>query len=1065
MNQQPIAHQGIVAWMAHNPVAANLLMLVVFLLGLFSVNNIKKEVFPTFPAEVLTIVVPYPGGSPEEVEESILLKVEEAIEDIDGLKEIRSQATSSAGTVTVIINPGQNINDILNKVTVRVNGISSFPANAEKPIITERLSRSNVIRLSVYGALEESQLKELADEIRNELLATDEITQVDIGGTRNYEISLELSKQQLLKHHLSFDDVVTAIRAQSINLPSGIIRSDNGTLSIRTENQAYDASAFKEFILISRADGTRIKLEDIATIKDGFEEQPILSELNGFPAINLSIYSIGKQNALDISERVNRYAEEKSLELPKTVKLAAWADRSRILKSRINLLLKNAVQGGILVMITLALFLHPAVALWVILGVPFAFLGTLFLIGTPLIDVSINVISLFGFILVLGIVVDDAIITAESAYAVLEEEDQGIDSVLKGVKRVTQATVFGVITTVIAFSPMLFVQSGMGRLFSVMSPVVILCLILSLVETKLILPAHLKHVRTKPKPESEAKNSWVFPLNFLQSSLAYFSSHLRRIQQAVNQGMQAFIKGVYLPLLNTAVQYRYITTAIFLSMLIVTAAMLPSGWVRFVFFPNVPSDTIRATLEMPVGTSYKLTHAYAERISAAAITLNDELVSELNSDSNVIRHTSTESNNDTQASFLAELTPSTEREVSSIKIANRWRELVGELPGIKELSFEARIGHIGSAIDIQIRGEDLQELRSAAKDLSQGLQGYEGVFDVHDTFGSGGTEIHIKLNHLGESLGLKQQELARQVRQAIFGAEIQRVQRGRHEVRVYTRYPEADRNSIDTLHKLWVRLPSGADIPFNKVATLESKPGISTIYRMNRQRTVNVKADVDKTQVEPGQIVKQLHTEIFPKLLQKYPSIHFVLEGEAKDQSDNIEALSTGFAIVLILIYAALAIPLRSYFQPLYIMSAIPFGMVGAIIGHYLTGKSLSILSIIGIIALSGIVVNDALVLVDDINQRIKSGVPKLDAVIHAGERRFRAVILTSLTTFMSLIPLLLEKSIQAQFLIPMATSVAFGVLFATSVTLILLPVLFYVIDDITRFFTGSSTRNNKRSS
>lgn len=1040
--------QGIIAWMAHNPVAANLLMAVVFLLGIFSVNNIKKEVFPTFPSEVLSIVVPYPGGSPEEVEESILIKVEEAIEDIDGLKEIRSEATSIAGTITVTINPGQNINDMLNKVTVRVNGISSFPANAEKPIITERLSRSNVIRLSLYGALEEQQLKKLADEIRDELLATKQITQIDIDGTRDYEISIELSKQQLLKHQLSFDDVASAIRAQSINLPSGIIRSDTGTFSIRTENQAYGAADFEELILISRADGTRIKLGDIAHINDGFEEQPILSEFNGQPAISLSIYSIGKQSALDISALVHRYASEKTEQLPSSVKLSAWADRSDILKSRINLLLKNAVQGGILVIITLALFLQPAVALWVIIGVPFAFLGTLFIIGTPPIDVSINVISLFGFILVLGIVVDDAIVTAESAYAMLEQEDQGIDSVLKGVKRVTQATVFGVITTIIAFSPMLFIQSGMGRFFSVMAPVVIFCLILSLIETKLILPSHLKHVRTKVDPANTPDSTWIFPFNILQNSVSSFFSRLIGLQQLVNNGMQVFIQNVYSPVLSKAVQYRYITLAGFISILIVTAAMLPSGWVRFVFFPNVPSDTIRATLELPVGTSYKITHAYAERINNAAITLNEELITELNSEANIIKHISAEASNDTQVNFLAELMPSTQRETGSLEIANRWRELAGELPGIKELSFEARIGHIGTPIDIQIQGENLEELRHAAEDLSQHIRNYEGVFDVRDTFGSGGTEIHIKLSRLGESLGLKQSELARQVRQAIFGAEIQRIQRGRHEVRVYTRYPEADRESINTLYNMWIRLPNGADIPFSKVATLESKPGISTIHRMNRHRIVNVKADIDKTRVEPGEILKELQADVFPVLLQDYPSIRFALEGEAKDQADNIQALSLGFAVVLVLIYAALAIPLRSYSQPLYIMSAIPFGIVGAVLGHYLTGKSLSILSIIGVIALSGIVVNDALVLVDDINQRIESGISKLEAVIHAGERRFRAVILTSLTTFMGLAPLLLEKSIQAQFLIPMATSVAFGILFATSVTLILLPVLFYIVND-----------------
>ena len=1047
-------HRGIIAWMAHNPVAANLLMALVFMLGLFSVDNIRKEVFPSFPSEVLTITVPYPGGSPEEVEESILIKVEEVIDDIEGIKEIRSQATSSAGTVTVIIHPGQNISDILNKLTVRVNGISSFPANAEKPIITELLSRRDVISLAIYGALDESQLKQLADNIRNDLLATTEISQVDIIGTRRYEISIELSREKLLRHHLSFDDVTRAIHAQSVNLPSGAIRAENTTLSIRTENQAYNAEKFKTFVLISRADGTRIQLGDIAQVKDGFEEQLILSKFNGLPSVSLRVFSTGKQNALDISAFVHRYAETKRHQLPETVTLSIWADKSTILKSRINLLLRNALQGGILVILTLALFLQPSVAFWVVLGVPFSFLGTLFLISTPSVDVSINVISLFGFILVLGIVVDDAIVTAESAYAALEEDDDGLNSILKGVKRVTQPTIFGVITTIIAFSPMLFMQTGMGRFFSVMAPVVIFCLIFSLIETKFILPSHLKHIRIKDSDSSRQKSQWIYPLNLLQESIRALSSGLHHLQHKINASMQVFIADVYSPLLHGAVKYRYITLAGFISILIISTAMLPSGWVRFVFFPNVPSDTIRVTLEMPAGSSYKQTLSYASHISNASIELNRTLLAELNSEQNIIKHIRTVSNTDTQVNFRAELLPSTQRELSSIEISNRWRALVGDLPGVKELSFESRIGHGGADIDIQLQGENLAQLRSAAADLSTQLLSYDGVLDIRDTFGSGNTEVHLTLTNLGETLGLNQRELARQVRQAIFGAEVQRIQRGRHEVQVYARYPESERNSMDTLDNMWIRLPSGADIPFKQVARIDTKPGISTIHRMKRQRTVNVKANVNKAQVEPGKIIDALQAKLLPKLISKYPSIRYELEGEAKDQADNMELLFFGFAMVLLLIYAALAIPLRSYYQPLYIMSAIPFGITGAILGHFITGNALSVLSIIGIIALSGIVVNDSLVLVDDINQRIKSGINKLEAVIHAGERRFRAVILTSLTTFMGLIPLLLERSIQAQFLIPMATSVAFGIIFATSVTLILLPVLFYIMDDIICLFS-----------
>lgn len=1062
--------RGIIAWMAQNSVAANLLLILVVLLGLYAAVNIKKEVFPTFPSEVMTVIVPYPGSAPEEVEEGIIVKVEEAIQDLDGIKEIRSEAMEGAGVVTIEIEPGLDIADMLNKVTVRINGISSFPSQAEEPVIAERLSRVRVIRLAIYGELAEAQLKNFADEVRDELLLMPGISQIDISGARDFEISIELSDSTLRQYGLTFDQVVNTIRNRSQDLPGGSLRTATGNISLRSEGQAYTGSEFAELVVINREDGTLLKLGEIASIRDGFEDQPLLSNFNGKPAIGLTVYSIGQQNALAISQKVKDYVLAKQQQLPGEVFLAAWSDSSRILKSRINLLLKNALQGGVLVMLALSLFLRPALAFWVVLGVPFSFLGALFLVSTPAIDVSINVISLFGFILVLGIVVDDAIVTGESAYAVLEEENNGVHSVIKGVKRVATATIFGVITTILAFSPMLLLDSGIGRFFGVMAPVVILCLVFSLIETKLILPAHLRHININGGAKRSNRFSRLPVIGptlgkGTDALLTRLGAVIEHVQTRFSEGMKAFVVNRYNPLLFTAVQYRYLTLAVFIAIFIVTIAMLPASWVRFVFFPNVPSDAIQATLVLPEGTPYGTTHAYAKKISAAVLTVNQQYKNETGYENDLIEYISTVSDKDTQADFRAALIPSTERNISSVKIADRWRKAIGELPGVKELSFDANAGPGGSAIDIQLQSDNLAELRHSAQAVANALRRFDGVFDVRDTFGAGGPEANIVVTPVGEALGLGQVELARQVRQAFFGAEIQRVQRGRHEVRVYARFPEQERKSLDNLASMWVRLPDGREVPFSVVGRVQEQTGISTINRVDRKRIVNVRADINKAAVEPGKVLDSIEANVFNTLKTQYPGVNFVLEGEARDQAENTQALLLGSLIVLVMIYAALAIPLRSYTQPFYIMSVIPFGFVGAILGHFITGKALSILSIIGIIALSGIVVNDSLVLVDYINQRIRDGAEKLDAVFRAGERRFRAVILTSITTFVGLAPLLLETSIQAQFLIPMATSVAFGVMFATTVTLILVPVLFFISNDIKNLFAETSVEKSPEAS
>lgn len=1028
---------GPIGWMARNPIAANLLMAVTMIAGLISVFELRKEVFPTFPTEVIRITVPYPGSAPAEVEEGILIKIEEALQDMEGIEEITSEARENVGTVLVQMLPDSEMAPALNDVTSRINAIASFPLEAEKPVIEEILAKVQTVNLSIAGNLSEHELKQLADSVRDDLLATGAITQIDIVGVRDYEVAIELSDSTLRQYSLSFDQVVNLIRSKSNNLPGGNLRTDSGTITLRSQGQAYSGDDFRDILLITRPDGTQLRLGDIANVRDGFSEQPVLSRLNGESGARLTIYTIGAQDALQVSQIVKDYVAEKQASLPEGVTINAWFDNSRILKGRIDLLLKNAAQGGLLVIIALSLFLRLSMAFWVILGVPFSFLGTLYVMGLPMFDYSINVLSLFGFLLVLGVVVDDAIVTGESAYTYLEKEKRGVDSIIHGVKRVSTATIFGVLTTIIAFTPMLTMTSDMGRFGSNIAFVVISCLIFSLIETKLILPTHLRHIDM-----SENRRGLV-----------------ARIQGQFDRALKAFIRHVYKPVLELMLAYRYASLALFLASFIVALSLVPAGIVRFVFFPDIASDEIRISLRLPPSAPYQLTHDYALRVERAAEAVNKRY-HEVSGDSrDVIVDLETLSETDDRAELWAALLPSEERNIDSVTMAQWWRDAIGPLPGIKELSFDAKAGPGGGIdLDVALESNDLDELRQAAQYLKNELLQVEGIFDIRDTFGAGAPEVDVRIKPAGESLGLGQAEIARQVRQAFFGAEVQRFQRGRHEVRVYARLPIEERDTLKALQDLWIHLPNGERVPFPEVAEAQYKNGISSIKRVDRKRLVNIQTGVDKGRIEPDEVVAKLNRDVLPALQEKFPGINYRFAGQVEEQQQDTRELKTKGALVLLMIFAALAIPLKSYIQPLFIMSAIPFAVVGAILGHWISGHSLSFLSLVGVIALAGVVVNDSLVLVDFINQRVADGMEKLSAVVEAGQARFRAVILTSLTTFLGLLPIQLETSIQSEFIKPMAISVGYGILFATGVTLFLVPILFFIARDISLLFSRESS-------
>ncbi len=1031
---KPVQERGIIAWMAGNPVAANLLMLVVMFGGLASIETITKEVFPTFPSETVTITVPYPGSSPEEVEEGILFKIEEAVQDVVGVDELRSVAREGVGVVTVLLEPGTPMTKALAQIKSRVDGIAAFPLDAEEPIVDEVLVRTSAMRLSLYGELGEAQLKELADQLRDEILLLPGITQVTIKGVREYQISVEVSDAALRRYGLTFDDVVSAVQARSRDLPGGKLRTEMGSVTLRSVGQAYTGEEFSRLTLITRGDGTRITLGDVATIRDGFEEQPVLSRVNGERSLTLDVDRVGDQDVLVMTERLRRFVADHQATLPPGVELIAWADRSVILHGRINLMLQSAIQGAVLVILTLALFLDLSLAFWVILGVPFSFLGALLAIQLLDLSVSINIISVFGFILVLGMLVDDGIVTSESAFEQLQRERQGVDSIVRGVRRVSVATVFGALTTMIAFLPAVLLTEGLGRIFAQIVPVVVLSLAFSLMETKLILPAHLRHLRVGP--------STLPPQSFRGRALA--------LQRRCAAWLQDFAEFSYRPLLELAVRYRYITLSVFLGGLVVSAALVPAGIVRLVFFPTIPSDWINVELQMPQGTPWQLTHDYALQLEAAARAMDRRYREEAGSEQSVIRTLRTLSTEDTAAEVHVELLPSEQRDVSSVQLAQWMRAALGPLSGVQSLTFDANAGPPGAAIDVELAGQDLESLRGAANELKLALLAYEGLADVRDTFDAGGPELDIRVTPEGDALGLGQVELARQVRQAFFGAEVQRLQRGRHEVRVYVRFPAETRVTLDSLRSMWIDVPGRGKVPFDVVAEAVEWTGVSVINRFNRQRVVNVQADVDKTRVEPGEMYREIVREILPDILQRYPGVSHRLAGQAEQQAETTSSLGLGFVAILILIYAALAVPLGSYAQPLIIMVVIPFGIVGAVLGHLILGQDVSMLSAVGMIGLTGVVVNDSLVLVDHINHRLQeTGEEWRQAVIEGGVRRFRPVVLTSVTTFMGLLPIQLETAIQAQFVKPAAVSIAFGVLFATAVTLLLVPVLYFIGRDI----------------
>ncbi len=1043
MQQRGITDEkGIIAWFASNHVAANLLMLVIIVAGLISAFTIRKETQPEFELNMIQVEVAYLGAAPQEVEEGVVIKVEEAIQDLNGIKRIRSTAREGFGRVTIEVEQDADVEQVMSEVKTRVDAISTFPALTEKAVIYKQEPDNPVVMIAIHGDMDPFARKAIAQEVRDELMALSSVNKVVYFGDRPFEISIEVSEQTLRQYGLTMSEVSQAVKDSSVDMPGGTIKSEGGDILLRTKGQVYTGSDFGQLVLRTFPDGTRLTLGDIATINDGFVETDGYGRFDGRPTATLQVVAGGQQNEIETARDVKAYLAEKSTSLPAGVEMDTWIDLPQYLEGRLQMMNSNMIMGAILVFIVLSLFLRMKVAFWVIVGLPITFLGALWLM--PVWPVTINTLSLFGFIIVLGIVVDDAIIIGESIYTKVRADGHTLDNVIRGAHRVAIPATFGVLTTIAAFSPMMFLGGIAGPFFEAMSFVIILCLVFSLVESKLILPAHLARASIPAVDENDlfhpqrAIGRWErIPRFFL------------KIQRHVQHGLKFVIEQKYQPWLERAVDNRGLTLSIFSAVLILTIGLMMSGVARVVVFPEVAADFIRVQMEMESGTAPHVRNAAIEKIESALLDINEKHVRENPDSLPVIQHLGVFTQGDFGAVMFVEIPMTQERPYSMSEITDMWRNSVGEIPGLKDLKFmDASHFGGGDPLSFRLTGTNVDALEAAAAELTGELANYEGIFDISNSAASGGDEIRLKIKPEAEALGLTMASLGRQVRQAFYGEEAQRIQRGKDELRVMVRYPADERRSVADLENMRIRTASGDEVPFESVASVEFGKGYSRISRLDRERTVTVSANIDPILVEPQQIIKDMSENYIPELLARHPGVSYGLEGASEEEMQLIFDLFFALIVALFLIYALIAIPLHSYTQPLLIMAVIPFGAIGAVVGHVVMGKAISMFSMFGLFALAGVVVNDSLIMVDFINKARERGVPVRQAVVESGTQRFRAIILTSFTTAAGLMPILFEQSSQAQYVIPTAISISFGIVFATFITLFLVPSLYMLQTD-----------------
>ena len=1056
----------IIAWWGENHVAANLLMMLMLIGGLFSIPAIDQKSFPDIETETIAIGVAYPGAAPEEVEEGICIRIEEEIQGITGIKKITSTASEGACGVSAELLSGYSIDRALSDIKNAVDGIDTFPEEAEEPVVEYIEVERSAVQIALSGSADERALKVWGERLRDGLSAEPGISRVSLLNARDYEVTIEVPEASLRRHGLSFDQVVAAVRAGSLDLPGGSIKTSSGEILLRTKGQAYVGREFEDLVVITREDGTRLHLGEIATIVDGFEDDDRYARFDGEAAVLVRVQRVGSEKVLEVVETSRAFVAGEGALLPAGLGMTVWRDGAKDLRDRLGILAKNGIAGFVLVFLMLAFFLRFRLAVWVSVGVPIAFAGSL--IFLPFLDISIDVISTFAFIMVLGLLVDDAIVVGENVYTHQESTDEDpLQAGIRGAQEVAIPVIFGVLTTIVAFIPMIAAPGTMGQIFGTIGTVVICCLIASLVESQWILPAHLGHHAGASKP-----------------SKRQFTKRWREIQNGFAEWLRRFAEERYGPALDRVIEWRYSAAAGALAVLLVAFTFIGTGRIKFTFFPEIEADYVTASVVMPQGTPIELTAKAIEDLEGAANQLGHELNERFGSeDDPIIRHVMASVGERTAGrsgpgdaganvgshygEVAIEIMSGDRRPLPAKEIADRWRQLTPPIPDVEDLTYSSDYFSVGEDIDIQLESPNTEDLQVAAERLRAELAVYPGVIDITDSFQAGKQEIKLSILPSAQMLGLTLQDLARQVRQAFYGEEAQRIQRGRDDVKVMVRFPKEQRRSLDDLAELRIRTPDGTEVPFESVARAEMGRGFSSIKRADRKRVINVTAGVNEPLGNANEVVESLQEQFLPGLLADYPGLGVSLEGQQADQNEALGALARNYVVALFGIYALLAIPLRSYLQPFIIMAVIPFGVVGSLIGHLLMGGftgmlpawltvtraviGFSMMSVFGIVAVSGVVVNASLVLTHYINGRIAEGVPLREAVREAGLARFRPIVLTSLTTFVGLTPLLLERSSTAQFIIPMACSLAFGSIFSTVVSLFLVPSAYVIVDDVTR--------------
>ena len=1024
--------RGPIAWMAKNSVASNILMLILLVGGFVYTQKVKQEYLPEMTLDTVNVSVPYPGAGPEEVEQGILLSVEEAVRGIDGVKKITSTANEGSGTVWIEVLPSYDVNQVTDNIRNEVSRIRTFPLDAEDPVISAIVLKRSVLNLIVSADVPETTLREITEQVRDRLLQEKDITQADLTDVRSLEISIEIPQDRLRAYGLSLSDVSSIISRSSVELPGGGLKTSGGEILVRVMDRRDLGREFAQIPIVTSPDGTQVLLEDIATINDGFDDSDRFSYFNGKPSMKLTVYRVGKETPVSVETAVLNVIEELEATLPDDIHLNISNNKADHFRGRMSLLLRNGLIGLVLVFLVLGLFLEMKLAFWVMLGIPISFLGTFLIM--PIFDVSLNMISMFAFLISLGIVVDDAIVVGENIYHNRQDGLSFLEAAIQGVKEISVPVTFSILTNVVAFMPLYFVPGVMGKFFRVIPMVVCTTFVISLVEALFILPAHLAH-------QKSGKNE----------------GKLHRLQQAFSQKFTHFVKNVYGPFLDKTLRARYITISIGLVVLIITLGYVKSGRMGWELFPSVESDIGLCSFALPYGSPVEKTIAVHDRIIAAGNAVVQRVEEESGKkllkgvDSTIGR------GGGHAGRIIFELAEPDTRPISTQEFVDAWRKEVGPVSGVKQIRFRDDSGGPGGgsdALTIELSHRNMDVLESASKELAEALRVFPMVRDIDDGFTPGKPQIDFSINAEGRSLGLTSTEIARQVRNSYYGSEAIRQQRGRNEIKVKVRLPESERDTEFSLEEMIVRTPGGAEVPLREVVEIKRGRAYTSITRRDGRRVITVSADVTPRD-QTDQILSSVKKDILPEMMQKYSGLSYSFEGAQADQRESVGGLISGLIVALLLIFVLLAIPFKSYAQPLIIMVSIPFGIVGAVIGHLLLGYSLSLMSLFGVVALSGVVVNDSLIFIDFANKQRRKGINMHDAIHMAGIQRFRPIVLTTLTTFFGLMPMIFETSRQAKFLIPMAISLGFGILFATFITLFLIPSLTLILEDISDLFKG----------